>query len=73
MASLSGTLRRAMERSGLTLYRIMKDTGIDYTTVFEFYHGRRDVRISTAERLADYLGLELVPRGKARPAKAGRR
>ena len=50
MASLSGTLRRAMERSGLTLYRIMKDTGIDYTTVFEFYHGRRDVRLRSAAR-----------------------
>ena len=75
MTDLGEAIRREIDRRELTLYRIWKDTGIDYSTIHAFYHGRRDVRMITLNRLADYLGLELVPRGKARhaKAKAGRR
>lgn len=48
--------------SGVTLYRIAKDSGVSFTALSRFVSGeRRDIRISTAEKLAAYFGLSLSP------------
>ena len=64
MPTLSETLRKAMDDSGETLYRIAKESGIAYPVLYRFYHHERELRLPTATKLADYLALELRPKRK---------
>ena len=63
--TVSETLRAAIEaalRNGITRYAIAKATSLDHTALTRFLAEGRDVRLSTVDALADYLGLELQPR-----------
>jgi hypothetical protein len=59
--TISDVLRDAIERSGLTHYRIAKDSGIPESNLRRFIRGEMSVRLDKADRLAAYLGLRLVP------------
>ncbi len=59
--ALRAAVRTALER-GCTRYRIAKDAGLDHTALTRFLAHGRDVRLSTVDALADYLGLELRPK-----------
>ena len=61
---LTDVLRAAIEESGLTQYRIAKDTGIVPTSLMRFQRGETSLRLDKADALAAYLGLELVKRRK---------
>lgn len=67
--ALQDDLRRAIQDSGLTLYRIAKGSGIAYQVLHRFARGERDLTLETASRLADYFGMRLT-RPK-RPKKGG--
>lgn len=57
---LADTLRRAIRESGLTAYRLGLDAGVRPEVISRFMDGTRsDIRISTAGKLAEVLGLEL--------------
>ena len=58
--ALQDQLRQAIENSGLTLYRIAKDSGIAYQVLHRFARGERDLTLETATRLADYFGMRLT-------------
>jgi transcriptional regulator with XRE-family HTH domain len=60
--TLTDVLREAIRRSGLTQYRIAKDTGIPATSIMRFMRGETSLRLDKADTLADYLGLGLVKR-----------
>ncbi len=64
--SLGDQLRDAIDRSGLSRYRIAKDADVDYMALWRFLDEDRDIRLSTVERLAEYLGLRFTKlrRGK---------
>lgn len=66
--TVSESLRREIERSGITRYRIAQDTGIAESQLSRFISGQVGLRQETIDKLAAYLGLELRPRGK-RPRK----
>ena len=60
--TLADVLIDAIEQSnkeGVTDYRIAKNAGIGPELISRFYRGA-DIRISTAGKLADALGYELV-------------
>jgi transcriptional regulator with XRE-family HTH domain len=61
---LTDVLRAAVEESGLTQYRIAKDTGIAPTSLMRFIRGQTSLRLDKADALAAYLGLELVDKRK---------
>jgi transcriptional regulator with XRE-family HTH domain len=63
-STLSDVLRKATEESGLTQYRIAKDTGIVPTSLMRFLRGETSLRLDKADVLAVYLGLELAKRRK---------
>ena len=65
--TMTDALKTAIERSGLTQYRIAKDTGIPVTSVMRFMQGETSLRLDKADRLAAYLGLRLVPDPGALP------
>jgi len=47
-------------KSGLTHYRIWKDTGIPTPTLDRFVSGERPhLQLNTVEKICDYFGLEL--------------
>jgi transcriptional regulator with XRE-family HTH domain len=50
--SLAEHLRQAASDSGLSVYRIAKDTGVDQSTLNKFLTGARDnLRLDVADRL----------------------
>ncbi len=65
--TLTDVLKAAIDRSGLTVYRIAKGTGLPDTTVLRFARGEMSVRLDKADKLAAYLGLRLVPDPDAKP------
>jgi len=64
--SVSEQLRKACETSGLTRYRIAKDSGVSYDALARFLNEERDLRLATADKLADYFGLVLKPKRSKR-------
>jgi hypothetical protein len=59
-------IRRAIEESGKSRYRIFKETGIDQAVLCKIMGGGT-CSMETADKLCEYLGLELRPRhGKER-------
>jgi len=63
--SVSKDLRAAVKAAmvqGTTRYRIAKGAGLDHTALSRFLADGRDLRVSTVDALADYLGWELRPK-----------
>lgn len=60
--TMTEVLKAAIVESGLTRYRIAKDTGIDEAALMRFVRGDTSIRLDKADVLAEYLGLELAKR-----------
>ena len=58
--SLTTQLRSAIETSGVTLYRIAKDSGVPYAVVHRFASGERQIKMDAADKLAAYFGMRLT-------------
>lgn len=56
----SDALRAAVKNSGQTRYRIARQTGMTESGLSRFVHGG-GLNLASLDRLAGYLGLELVP------------
>lgn len=67
--NVSETLRRAVERSGMSRYVIAKETGIAQSMLSRFVTGRRGLSLDAVDRLAAFLKLELVARRARRKAR----
>ena len=61
---MTDVLRTAIQESGLSAYRISKDTGLVVTSIIRFANGETSLRLDKADVLADYLGLELSRKRK---------
>ncbi len=57
--SLADTIRDALANCGKSRKEIAKATGVDEPQLSRFLNGC-DLRLETATRLTDYLGLHLV-------------
>jgi transcriptional regulator with XRE-family HTH domain len=57
---LTDQLRRAIDDSGLTRYRIAKATGIDESALAKFYNGRRGLSMDALNALGEYLQLTIT-------------
>lgn len=60
--NLVDVLRQAIRDSGLTPYRIAKDSGTSPDQITRFMHRERSMKIETLAAIADVLGLELTKR-----------
>ncbi|MCH7728157.1 MAG: helix-turn-helix domain-containing protein [Planctomycetes bacterium] len=69
MAVFTEALRNEIDGSGLTLYRIAKDAGLSYSVLSRFYHGERSLTLESADKLAEYFGLEVKPKAKGKRKK----
>ena len=70
---IAKTLRLAIQRSDATLYRIAKETGIDWSVLQRFLDGTRpNIRLDTVEKLCEHFGLELRPLAERRSRSRAR-
>ena len=67
----SDQLRRAVEQSDKTRYRISKETGIDQGNLARFVNQGAGLSMDSVDTLCECLGLRLVAEGKV-PNKKGR-
>ena len=59
-------IRIAIKKSGLSVYRLAKDSGVPQAALCRFVNGKRGITLTTASKLAKTLGLELVLKKKKR-------
>lgn len=60
MATVTGTLRKALESCGESRYAVSKATGIPESTLSRFVAGGKPLRGENIDKLSAYLGLVLV-------------
>lgn len=65
MSQILDQIRKAMEGSDKTRYRLSKETGIDQAQLSRLLTGEVGLSVETLERLAEALGQEII----IRPAK----
>jgi len=58
--SLSVALKQAIRASTMSEYQIAKRAGISQIIVSRFLSGERDIRLATADKLAQALGMKLT-------------
>ena len=66
MGPILDDIRKAIDTSGKSRYRISKDTGISESRLCQLMAGTKGLSIEALELLADHLGLEIVARRKRR-------
>lgn len=57
--TLTDQLRQAIDDSGLTRYRIAKETGISESTLSKFYLGQRGLSMEALNALSECLQLTI--------------
>lgn len=60
--TLEKSIKRALSESGKSVNSIAKESGVSQPVLQRFISGKRSLTLDTAERLCDFLGLELKPR-----------
>ena len=58
--SLSAALKEAIRASHKSMYQIAQDAGVSQIVVSRFMSGERDIRMATADKLAEVLGLKVA-------------
>ena len=58
--SLSEALRQAIRESDKSVDEVANDAGVSPIVISRFLSGERDIRMATADKLADVLGLKLA-------------
>jgi ribosome-binding protein aMBF1 (putative translation factor) len=58
--ALSQALKDALRASNKSIYQIAQEAGISQIVVSRFLSGERDIRMATADKLAETLGLKLA-------------
>lgn len=58
--SPSEALKRSIRASNMTVYEIAKRAGVSQIVISRFLSGERDIRMATADKLAEVLGLKLA-------------
>jgi len=59
--SVSATLRKTIETSSETRYRIAIETGVSEAALSRFVSGKRGLSLDALDKLAAHLGLALLP------------
>lgn len=56
---LTDQLRQAIDDSGLTRYRIAKETGVSESALAQFYNGHRGLSMEALNALGEFLQLTI--------------
>ena len=69
-SKLSDQIRRAIDASGLSRYRICKEIGLDEAVLSRFMQDKSGLSVKNLDAVASLLGLNIVA-GKRRKRKRG--
>lgn len=58
--TLRHQLQRVIEASGMTVYKIAKESGVDKAQLSRFLSGKGGMTLDTIERLAPVLGIAIT-------------
>ena len=58
--AISEALKKAIQESGSSVYQIAKRARVSPIVISRFISGERDIRMATADKLANALGLRLT-------------
>ena len=61
---LEEQIKTAIAKSGLSVYRLAKDSGVSQPVLCRFVNDQRGITLATASKLAKALDLELVVKRK---------
>jgi hypothetical protein len=61
---ITDQLREAIWESGKSSYRLGLETGVCQRVIDRFVSRKQDIRLETAAKIAESLGLELRPRSQ---------
>ena len=64
--AFSDEIRRAIEESGVTRYRIWKDTGVPQATLSRFMSGKGGLAMDSLEKVGDYLKWKIKSRKRGK-------
>jgi transcriptional regulator with XRE-family HTH domain len=53
-------LRRAIQASGLTAYKLSQDSGVSRSQLSRFLRGERDLSLGVADKVCELLGMRLT-------------
>jgi transcriptional regulator with XRE-family HTH domain len=70
MRSIQEQLIEAIEASGESRYQIAIGSGVSQSQLSRLFSGESDLSTANVERVAEYLGLELVLRPKRKGGRA---
>jgi plasmid maintenance system antidote protein VapI len=57
---LEKQIRTAIKKSGNSVYRLAKDSGVPQAALCRFVNGKRGITLATASKLVKTLGLRLI-------------
>lgn len=66
MSTITEAIKKAIEKSGKTKYAIAVGAKVDHAVLRRFIKGERDIKLSTADKLASFLELEISRTSKSR-------
>jgi ribosome-binding protein aMBF1 (putative translation factor) len=66
---LTDQIRRAIDESGVSRYRLWKETGIDQAVLSRFMAGKAGMTLKSLDVLADALELQVVAGRSKRKAR----
>jgi hypothetical protein len=67
---LSDALRNAIRGSAKSVYQLAKEANVSPIVISRFLSGERDIRLATADKIAEAVGLTL-PTARSRPGRSG--
>ena len=57
---LEKQIKTAIKKSGMSIYRLAKETSVSQPVLTRFVNGKRDITLTTASKLVKKLGLKLI-------------
>jgi transcriptional regulator with XRE-family HTH domain len=69
---MGNRLREVLKREGVTAYRLWRELDVDQGELSRFFKGKQNISLGMLERIADYLGYDLVLVKRKRPRKGGK-
>lgn len=66
---ITEALKAAIEASGMSIKSLERETGVSRQSMMHFMRGSRTLRLDIADKLANYFGLDLLPRATKQKGK----
>jgi transcriptional regulator with XRE-family HTH domain len=69
---MGNRLKEVLKREEVTAYQLWRELDIDQGELSRFFKGKQNISLGMLERIADYLGYDLVLVKRKRPRKRGK-